>query len=116
MGCAFPLLICLVFPSSNEALEDMNIRGEFVGLRINQEDSLLFQLFVDEIALFIQNSQQEFKQAMSAITMFERALGACLNMGKLVIIPMTIRSLKNGVSKWDLGSSNNTRPLSTWGA
>lgn len=70
-------------------LEDTKRRGELVGLRITQNEGLLYQLFVDDIALFIQNSQREFEQAMAAIRMFEMASRASLNVGKSVIIPMT---------------------------
>lgn len=37
-------------------LEDMRQRGELIGLRITQDESFLYQLFVDDTALFVQNS------------------------------------------------------------
>lgn len=70
-------------------LEDMHIRGKLVGLKISRDENLLFQLFANDTALFVQNNQREFEQAMSAIRMFEKASSASLNIDKSVIIPMT---------------------------
>lgn len=81
-----PFLFVLSSHPLMRRLEDMRRRGELIGLKITQEDS---QLFADDIVLFIQNSQREFEQAMRAIMMYKRAPGANLNIGKLVIIPMT---------------------------
>lgn len=60
-----------------------------MGLKITLEKSLLYQLFTDDTALFIQNYQKEFDQAMNAIRMFKKASDVSLNVGKSVIIPMT---------------------------
>lgn len=70
-------------------LEDMRTRGELIGLKITRDESLLYQLFANNIALFVQNLQHEFEQAMGVVRMFERASGASLNLSKSVIIPLT---------------------------
>lgn len=70
-------------------MEDMKRRGELIGLRINRDNSFLYELFTDDTTLFIQNSQREFDQAMGAIRMFEMDSRASLNVDKSFIIPMT---------------------------
>lgn len=84
-----PLLFVLTTEPLMRLLQKKCDQGDLVGLRVTQQESLLFQLFADDSCLFIQNSQTEFERAREAVQIFENISGACLNVCKSVIIPLT---------------------------
>lgn len=82
-----PILFALSFQSPKSLLEDKCLKGELTGLKISNEN-LLYQLFVDDEGLFLQNNQADFEKARSVIQVYENISGAFLNMAKLVIVPL----------------------------
>lgn len=62
--------------------------GALVGLKINEDSNLLYQLFANDARIFLRNSQEEFENARVTIQVFQNTLGALLNVGKLVIVPI----------------------------
>lgn len=66
-----------------------NNNNEISGLQIMEQSNLLYQLFANNTYLFLRNTLEEFNRARAAIQIYEDILGACLNVGKSVIIPLT---------------------------
>lgn len=83
-----PLLFALSSEPLMCLLEDKSVKGELKGLRILDQENLLFQLFADDAGLPLHNSQPEFENARATIQIFENILGAFLNVAKSVIIPL----------------------------
>lgn len=51
-----PLLFSLPSKPLMCLLEDKRAKGELMGLRITDQKSLLYQLFADDVGLFLQNT------------------------------------------------------------
>lgn len=84
----FSLLFALLSEPLMCLLEEKSVKGELKGLKIFEQDNLLYQLFADDVGLFLHNSQLEFEIAKATIQIFEKKIGAFLNVAKSVIIPL----------------------------
>lgn len=62
--------------------------GELFGLRVSGNRYLLYQLFVDDVGLFLKNTLQEFECARATIQNFEDISRAFLNVAKSMIVPL----------------------------
>lgn len=84
-----PLLFVLDTQPLMRILDRCCSSGELTSIQFSNQASLLYQLFVDNACLFLQNSQVEFDKARKAVQLFENISGAHLNVQKLVIVPLS---------------------------
>lgn len=84
-----PLLFALSSQPLMGMLTEKTMNKELMGLKIFDRKNLLYQLFADDVGIFLQNTQSEFETARETIQIFENILGAFLNIAKPVIIPLS---------------------------
>lgn len=85
-----PLLFALSYEPMMCLLKDRLSKGDLVGLKISTNKSLVYQLFANDVGLFLHNSQQEFENARATIQILKNILGAFLNMAKSVILLLCV--------------------------
>lgn len=90
-----PLLFAISSQPLMSILEAKIISGNMTGLTIQGNKSLLYQLIVDDVGLFLNNLLEEFENAREAIQVFEKIYGALLNVGKSVIVPLVNPDLQD---------------------
>lgn len=69
-------------------LDSLRKKGEISGHQISNQKNLFFQLFAENVGIFMKNTQEEFERAHAAIQVFENILGALLNVEKSIIVPL----------------------------
>lgn len=69
-------------------LEDKAQKGELVGLCIFEHCNLIYQLFADNVGIFLQNNQSKFEDDWAVIQIYEDISSAFLNIGKSIIVPL----------------------------
>lgn len=74
-------------------LNKSTFEGEIKGIRIDSRRQLLHQIFVDNMGIFMESLEENYPKIASLVSMYERILGALLNLNKFVLI-----QLNNGPS------------------
>jgi hypothetical protein len=62
--------------------------GDIEGIQIGPDQSLLHQLFADDMGLFLKTSQANFRKVKEIVDLYERISGAQLNLGKSLVLPL----------------------------
>ncbi|KAL3686483.1 hypothetical protein R1sor_009057 [Riccia sorocarpa] len=83
-----PYLFALCTQVLISMLKTQQVAGTIAGLKINAEDSLLYQLFADDTCLFLQMDIQVFENTRRVLANFETASGAKLNLNKTLVMPL----------------------------
>lgn len=73
-----PLLFVLLTQPLMSMLNQKRREGELVGLKINQEKSLMYQHFADDTGLFPKSTREEFEIAHAVVQAFEAHLRTSL--------------------------------------
>lgn len=88
-GCPLsPLLFALTTQPLMLLFKKKLAEGNLLGLPIDNQISLCYQLFADDTGLFLSATENEFQQAREVIAIFEDISGALLNVGKSVMVPI----------------------------
>ncbi|KAL3683713.1 hypothetical protein R1sor_001735 [Riccia sorocarpa] len=88
-GCPLaPYLFTFCTQVLMDMLTTARNEGRIQGLRINEGEDLLHQLFADDTGIFLQLSRETFQQTMNTLAEFEKASGARLNLQKTTVIPL----------------------------
>lgn len=67
--------------------------GRLQGIKISDKLTICYCLFADDMGLFIPAMEEAFRNARDAITTFELASSAKLNLGKSVVIPFGVTNI-----------------------
>lgn len=65
-------------------------RGEIDGVKISEELTICHRLFADDVGIFIPADEHSFVKLQEALSLYEKASGAKLNLAKLVIVPIAL--------------------------
>ncbi|KAL3678477.1 hypothetical protein R1sor_021433 [Riccia sorocarpa] len=93
-GCPLaPLLFAIASQPLLLILKQYEKEGRIHGLRINQNRSMLVQLFADDSGVSIKADEDDFEELHNAIRLYERISGAKLNLQKSTVIPWGMETI-----------------------
>lgn len=62
--------------------------GELEGIKVTKEVTICIRLFADDMGVFIKATEENFKKLQDILNLYKTAVGAKMNMAKMVIIPL----------------------------
>lgn len=92
-GCPLPLLFSLITQPLMDYLQQKLTIGEIDRVKVLEDLTIFHQCFVDDVGIFIPIDEQSFIKMQEALSIYEWASRAKLNLEKSVIVPLAMMSI-----------------------
>lgn len=111
-GCSLsPFLFALTSQPLMAILRQRADAGLLKGIPLSATNNkqLLFQLFVDDIDMFLETLEENFLAVRQTLSLFERIFGARLKMEKSIVMPFDEHAPLHGWRRLDARLHNQVR-------
>lgn len=68
-------------------------KGELEGIKVTNRTTIYICFFADVLGIFLPTNEKNFQKMQEILSLYERPVGAKMNLSKMVIIPLALPTI-----------------------